>query len=596
MRVQETGVIALQWLMNQMHSDPAQDRLGESFAAVRGAFVAVGGFSLVINLLMLMPALYMLQIYDRVLASRNESTLYLLTLVVVGVFLLDGLLELVRAKVLIRVGVALDLAIGPRVFDASFARHRQGVPGTAGQALSDLATIRQFLTGRGLFAFFDAPWTPIFVGVIFLLHPWLGVFALLAVLLLLGLALAAEWATAGLLTQANQLAHGANRYASSHVRNAEVVEAMGMLSGLRVLWAKRQTQMLVLQAQASHRGAAISATTKVVRMGFQSGVLGLGALLVLDNALTPGGMIAASILLGRALSPVDQAIGGWRSMVLARDARRRLGVLLANFTTDGARTTLPRPKGAVQVNALVLGAPGGRSPILKRIDLAVPAGSLVAVIGPSASGKSTLARALVGVWPPISGAVRLDGAEVHQWDKDELGPWIGYLPQDVELLEGSVADNIARFGVADSGLVVSAAQRAGVHETILRLPQGYQTEVGETGAALSGGQRQRIALARAMYGDPALLVLDEPNSSLDQDGDDALAEALRALKREQRTVFVVTHRPNLLGLADLVLVLADGQVHAFGPRDTVLQALKNPAKGIAEHPSSRLVATPGQAA
>lgn len=559
--------------MNRERSSESRDELQSALGALRGAFLAVGGFSLVINLLMLMPAIYMLQIYDRVLASRNEVTLYMLSIILLGVFLLDALLELVRAKVLIRAGAALDLRLSPRVFDASFERALAGSPGTAGQALIDLTAVRQFLTGRGLFAFFDAPWTLIFVAVIFLLHPWMGAFALVAVLALLALAYTTERATAPLLGQANAEAQTALQLASSHQRSAEAAEVMGMLPNLRRRWLARQGRMLALQAQASDRGASVSSVAKFTRMSFQSGVLGLGAWLVIDNQLTPGGMIAASILLGRALSPVDLAISTWRSLVAARGARQRLKELLAAHPAHGGKTALPRPQGFVQAENLLVAAPGSRQPILKGIKFAASPGMLVAVVGPSASGKSTLARALVGVWPPLNGAVRLDGADVHGWNKSELGPWLGYLPQDVELLDGTVAENISRFGEPDSELTVEAAQRAGVHEVILHLPQGYETQVGEGGAALSGGQRQRIALARAMYGDPALIVLDEPNASLDQEGDEALIQALQDMKREKRTVFVITHRPNVLGVADMVMVLAGGAIHAFGPRETVLKTL-----------------------
>ncbi len=583
--------------MGRRPSPSSRNELGEMLGVLRGAFLAVASFSLVINLIMLMPALYMLQIYDRVLASRNEVTLYMLTIIVIGLFLLDALLEMVRAKVLIRAGAALDLRLSPRVLDASFQRHLQGNRGNSSQPLLDMTQVRQFLTGRGLFAFFDAPWTPIFIAVIFLLHPWLGLFAMVAVLVLLVLAYAAERATAQVLDDANREAQAANHEAASHLRNAEVVEAMGMVPSLRKRWLLRQGRTLSLQATASHRGATITAVTKFARMSFQSGVLGVGALLVLADQLSPGGMIASSILLGRALSPVDLAIGTWRNFVAARGGYGRLRDLLSSHPAAADGTALPRPKGQIQVESLILSSPGNHQPILKGIRFEAAAGTLVAVVGPSGSGKSTLARALVGVWAPLSGTVRLDGADVHQWNKTQLGPWIGYLPQDVELLDGTVAENISRFGEPNSELTVAAAQRAGVHEMILRLSRGYETPVGEGGAALSGGERQRIALARAMYGDPALIVLDEPNASLDRDGDEAFIEALREMKRDGRTVFVMTHRPNLLALADSVLVLSGGLIQAFGPRDSVLKLLSNPGKkNGAERPSTSPSAEPEEKA
>jgi ATP-binding cassette subfamily C exporter for protease/lipase len=468
------------------------------------------------------------------------------------------------------------------VFDAAFQHTLRGRGGNAGQALGDLGHIRQFLTGKGLFAFFDAPWTPIYLLVIFLLHPWLGLFALLAALLLLVLAWVNERATAAPLGEANKEAQQASHFASSNLRNAEVIEAMGMLGALRQRWLRRQSRMLLLQAQASDRAATVSAYTRFARLGFQSGVLGLGALLVIDNRLSPGGMIAASILLGRALAPVDLAIGSWRNLVQARGAYARLGELLTTHPPAPERTALPRPRGFVMAENLVVGPPGVRQPVLKGLKFGTKPGMLVAVIGPSASGKSTLARALVGVWAPLNGTVRLDGADVHQWNKAELGPWIGYLPQDVELFEGTVAENIARFGVPEADKIVQAAQRAGVHEMVLRLPQGYETPIGESGAALSGGQRQRIALARAMYGDPALIVLDEPNANLDEAGDAALVEALREMKREQRTVFVMTHRLNVLAVADAVMLLANGNIQMYGPREEVMKALSGQRTQLAQ--------------
>lgn len=552
----------------------AASALGDHLVAFRKLFITLAGFSFAINLLMLTPTVYMLQIYDRVLASRNTTTLLMLTLIMLGLFALESVLEWVRNQAVVRGSAAIDLKLGARVFDAAFGRTLNGRSGNAAQALGDLTNVRQFVTGRGLFAFFDAPWTPMYLLVIFLLHPWLGAFGMLAALVLLGLAFLNEKLTATTLGQANQEAQRATHYANGSLRNAEVIAALGMLGTLRQRWQQRQHRMLVLQAKASDRAAAVSGVTRFARMAFQSGVLGLGALLVIEQQLTPGGMIAASILLGRALSPVDAVIGQWRNLVHARGAYARLNELLQAHPEPEPRTALPRPQGFVTVENLVAGPPGARTPVLKGIKLGAAAGMLVAVIGPSASGKSTLARALVGVWPPMSGTVRLDGADVSQWNKEELGPWLGYLPQDVELFEGTVAENIARFGPPDSARTVAAAQRAGVHDMILRLPQGYDTPIGEGGMALSGGQRQRIGLARAMYGDPALVVLDEPNANLDEAGDAALVGALRVMKEEKRTVFVITHRMNLLAETDAILILVNGAIQAYGPRDAIMETLR----------------------
>lgn len=527
---------------------------------------------------MLAPALYMLQIYDRVLASRNTTTLLMLTLILVGIFVLDALLEWTRGRALVRGSAALDQRLGPLVLEASFRRTLRGNTAVTSRALGDLANLRQFLTGKGLFAYLDAPWAPIFIAVIFLLHPWLGLFATVSALVLMLLAWLGERLTASTQKEASEEGQQALQYASASVRNAEVIESMGMFSAIQRRWQARQQATLVLQGEASDRSTDIGAVTRFVRMAAQSGVLGLGALLVIDNQLSPGGMIAASILLGRALSPVDAVIGHWRNLVQARGSFARLKELLQAHPEPETRTALPRPQGFVTVEHLVVGPPGASSPVLKGIKFGAASGMLVAVIGPSASGKSTLARALVGVWPPMAGTVRLDGADISQWNKEELGPWLGYLPQDVELFEGTVAENIARFGPPDAARTVAAAQRAGVHDMILRLPQGYDTPIGEGGMALSGGQRQRIGLARAMYGDPALVVLDEPNANLDEAGDAALVGALRVMKQEKRTVFVITHRMKLLAEADAILVLAQGSIQAYGPRDAVMETLRSPRK------------------
>jgi len=559
--------------MAQPGDKPLRGELDSAILSCRRAFVAVGLFSLAINLLLLAPAIYMLQVYDRVLSSRNEVTLLMLTLIVVGLYVLEAVIELVRSGVLIRTSAALDVSLAARVFDASFERYLRVRAGHAGQALADLANLRQFLTGQGLFAFFDAPWVPIYVGVIFLLSPWLGLFAIAAVTLLFAMAYLTERMTSPLLARAAREAQDAAGYAGSNLRNADAIEAMGMLGSLRERWFARQRRYLSLQAAASDRAAVVGAGAKFLRLTFQSGILGIGAWLVLQNQLTPGGMIAAAILMGRALAPVELAIGAWRGFVAVRGAYARLVELLAAHPARGASLALPRPLGDVAAENLVVVAPAGRAPILKGLSFRFPAGTMVAVIGPSAAGKSTLARALVGVWAPVSGAIRLDGADVHKWDKAQLGPWIGYLPQDVELFEGTVAENIARFGAIDSDSVLRAAKRAGVHDLVVRLPEKYDTLIGEGGSVLSAGQRQRVALARALYGDPALVVLDEANANLDDVGDAALIEALRTIKDERRTAFVITHRRNVLRNVDQIMVLAEGTIKAIGPREDILKAL-----------------------
>jgi ATP-binding cassette subfamily C exporter for protease/lipase len=553
--------------------DTKRSELGNVVRSFRAVFLAVGAFSFVINVLLLVPSIYMLQIYDRVLTSRNETTLLTLTIVMAGLYVLEAALEFVRSRVLVRASAALDVSLSSRVFNASFDRSLQGRGGSPVQAIGDLTNVRQFLTSQGLFAFFDSPWTPIYLVVIFLLSPWLGIFALAGALILALMAYITERLTGPALAEAIRCAISANAYAAGNLRNAEAIEAMGMLGRLRERWSSRQNRFLALQAQASDRAASIGAATKFFRLFLQSGILGLGALLVIENQMSAGGMIAASILMGRALMPVELGISSWRGFVSARSAYARLDELLQAHPARRESLSLPRPAGVVSAENLVVAAPGKREPILKGIGFQTAAGRLVAIVGPSGSGKSTLARALVGIWKPLSGAVRLDGADVHDWNKEELGPWIGFLPQGVELMDGTVAENIARFGSIDSERIVSAARQAGVHELILRLPHGYDTPIGENGIILSGGQRQRVALARALYADPALVVLDEPNANLDEAGDAALMKALQQMKQEGRTAFVITHRTNVLNIADEIMVIVDGSIQIHGPRDQVAKAL-----------------------
>lgn len=549
----------------------------EILRSMRPFFFGVGAFSFVINLLQLTAPLYMLQVYDRVLNSRNETTLLMLTILVVALFLVMAAIEFVRSRVLVRVGAAMEAKLNDRVFDAAFeATLRRG--GNARQALTDLTQLRQFMTGNGPFVLFDAPWFPIYLAVIFLMHPLIGWFSVGAALILVALTAVTEMATQKPLAEANKYANEATNFAHNNLTNAEVVEALGMLPALRDRWKKKHVQHLVLQAVASDRAGLISSVTKFVRVTSQSLILGLGAWLAIKNELSPGGMIVGSILMGRALAPIDQLIGNWKGFVQARLAYDRLGQLLAAFPARPPRMSLPAPKGEVVVEGVVLTPPGGTVPVLRGVSFAIPTGAIVGVIGPSGSGKSTLARALVGVWTPQAGKVRLDGADVSSWDKAELGRYLGYLPQDIELFDGTIAENIARFGSIEAPLVVAAAQAAGVHEMILRFPQGYDTPIGPGGAVLSGGQRQRVGLARALYGDVRLIVLDEPNSNLDDVGEAALVQALLRLKAQGKTVVVITHRTSVLAAVDRLLVMRDGTVQVYGPRDEVLAALQRAAQ------------------
>ena len=558
--------------------------LERALLSFRRAFLTVGAFSFFTNLLMLTPAIYMLQLYDRALGSRNPTTLLMLTLIALGLLALMSLLEWIRSMVLVRVGARLDLDINGRVFDATFERNLRQAGQNPAQALHDLASMRQTLTGAGLIALTDAPWIPIYVLVIFMMHTHLGVFALIGIMLLVMLAIINERISAAPLGEAQKLGIAANAQANSHLRNAEVIEAMGMLPAIRGRWFKLHQKFLTQQALASDRAGMLNAITRFVRISLQSLALGYGALLTIDGEITAGMMIAGSILVGRALAPVEALIGNWKPLVSARAAYGRLSELLRIYPARVAGMALPRPRGEVLVEHATTAAPGSKTPILKNVSFKIGAGEVVAVIGPSASGKSTLARLLVGIWPALAGSVRLDGSEVYKWNKDELGPYLGYLPQDIELFDGTVAENIARFAEVDSEQVIAAAHAAGVHELILLLPYGYDTPLGDSGSALSGGQKQRIGLARALYGDPALIVLDEPNSNLDDQGEAALAETIRRLKARKRTVVIVTHRMTTLLVADSILVLQEGTVKAHGPREQVLEAMRSastPAAGRA---------------
>ncbi len=552
--------------------DP-DNELDAALIAHRPDFIRAFSLSLFSNLMMLAPALYMLQVYDRVLSSRNVTTLIMLSLLLVVVLAVMGALEKARASILQRVGIRLDQQLGTRVFDALLRRNLRAPEGNAVQSLHDLTNLRQFLGGGGLVVLFDAPWAPIYIVVIALIHPWLGVFALLAAILIFGLALVNERMTRQPLDEAQKNSMRAASLASGQFRNAEAAEALGMVAGLRARWSMLQDKVLALQALASERAGVIGGGTRFVRLTSQSLILGLGAWLAIDDIISPGGMIAGSILLGRALAPVEQAIGQWKGWLSALGAHERLRTLMADYPTPPAAMPLPAPSGLVTVENVTAAPPGGETPVLKNLAFRINPGDAVGVIGPSAAGKSSLARLLVGLWTPTSGHVRLDAADVSAWDKGQLGPYLGYLPQDVELFEGTAAQNIARFGDIDGEKVVAAARRAGVHEMILRLPNGYDTVLGPTASSLSAGQRQRIALARALYGEPRLVVLDEPNASLDDAGQAALAAALKELKQQGATVVIMTHRRSALASVDKLLVLRDGALAAYGPRDAVLEAL-----------------------
>lgn len=567
-----------------------KNEITEALSSVKGAFYTVGAFSAVINLLMLVPSLYMLQVYDRVLASRNEVTLLMLTLIMLGGFLFMGGLELIRSMVLIRVGARIDMKLNTRVYTAAFEQNLKKAGGNAGQSLSDLTVIRQFLTGNALFAFFDFPWFPIYLIVIFMFNANLGWFALIGTLILIALAFINEKVSHKPLADANTMAIASNSLATNNLRNAEVIESMGMLVNLQRRWLKMHQTFLRLQAEASEKAGVVGAITKFVQISLQSLILGYGALLAIEDKISPGMMIAASILVGRALAPVQQVIAVWKGWATTRSAYERLTGLLSANPARAAGMALPTPKGMVAVEAVSAAPPGVQAPIIKNLSFSLVPGDVLGVIGPSGAGKSTLARLLVGVWPSMMGKVRLDGADIYAWNKDELGPSIGYLPQDIELFAGTVSENIARFGEIDPEKVIVAAKLAGVHDLILHFPKGYDTPLGDGGAGLSGGQKQRLGLARAMYGNPSLLVLDEPNSNLDDVGEAALVQAVNQLRQQGKTIVLITHRSSALSATNKLLILRDGAAQAFGPTDQVIAALNQANQQAAQQAQQQALA------
>jgi len=553
---------------------PSANSLHNALKACRESFLCVGFFSFFINALMLVPTFYMLQVYGRVITSGSLTTLSMLTLIMTGLVITLGCLEWTRSRIMVRVSNRLDMLLSRQVYKASFRRALEsGGMDASAQPLNDLTGLRQFLSGNGLFAFFDAPWLPIYIAVMFMFHPWFGWVATGSALLLLLLAFINERLTGPTLAQANKEHIGASLYTTKNLRNAEVIESMGMLETLMDRWWNRQKNVLLLQSRASDKGAMISTLSRSFRILVQSLILGLGAYLAVDHQVGAGLVFAGSVLLGRALAPIDLMIGSWKGFIAARSQYARLNAILAKQQAQPERMALPAPKGDVQAENLTVAAPGSTTPIIKNISFSVPAGCVVGIIGPSAAGKSTLARALLGIWAPLQGVVRLDGADISAWDKHDLGPYIGYLPQDIELFEGSVSDNIARFTRVDSEQVILAATTAGVHDMILLLPDGYDTVIGGDGVVLSGGQRQRIGLARALYGSPRLIILDEPNSNLDEVGDRALIAALHRIRLSGATLFVITHRTNIVSQLDRLMVMSNGGLSLFGPRELVLTEL-----------------------
>lgn len=548
----------------------------DTLAAHRGAFLQAGALSLGINLLMLTPTLYMLQVYDRVLISHNELTLLVMSVITLALFALMAIAEAWRSRLLVRISDAIEARLGEPVFLACFASSLNAFSGPPGRPLGDLTQVRQFLTGPAVFAFFDAPWTPVYIGVLYMLHPALGLCALLFAIAQAILAVWSHHRSVVSTTAANSAQQAESTLLQSANGNAEVIESMGMNVGLRRHWnARRQARQTTQDAQhAEIQG--FGALSKFTRQAQQSLILGLGALLVIDGQLTAGAMIAANVLMTRALAPIDLLVGSWRQALGARESFVRLRKLLDAHPPRSTLNDFPAPRGQLCLDGIRATATGRDAPILEHVDLKLEPGTVTVALGPSGSGKSTLARVMLGIWPHTEGHIHLDGIPLADHDRDTLGPSVGYLPQDIELLDGSVADNIARFNQPDPDKVIAAAQACGLHEAILKLPRGYDTPVGVNGRLLSGGMCQRIALARAVYGTPCLLVLDEPNANLDEAGEIALSRLVRARRDEGATVFVISHRPAILSAADRIIVLQAGRIRLDGPPGEVLSALPPP--------------------
>ncbi len=539
---------------------------------MRGPLVAVALFSLLINLLVLAHPLYMMNLFDRVLTSLSVDTLIALTIITAGLLAVMGILEAIRSRTLNRLSVRFDDAIGSNVFDAMFRANLHQKVG--GATLLQVDQIRGFLTGSGLIAFFDLPFAPIFLAILFLLHPWLGAVALVGTIIIVLIGLSVEWYGKRPLRESGSVSRRAWMFANDAMINAEAAAALGMVGHLRKRWLSEHEAAIDRHAQVSDTLAGISGTLKAAIMLIQITVLAVACYLVILEEATPGVMFAANILAMRIVQPVNQAVSGWRSFLQAREAYKLLEDLLFTVPEDRVFLQLPKPDGQVAVEQLAGGAPSTNVRIVKGVSFQLQPGEALGVIGPSGSGKSTLARFLVGVWPPFVGSVRLDGADVSTWDYDNLGRHIGYLPQDVSLFDGSIAENICRFGPRNDSEIIAAAQAADLHEVILRQPDGYDTQIRSRGGILSGGQRQRLALARALYGNPSLIVLDEPNSNLDGDGEQALLKTIGHLKQQGKTLIIIAHNPRVIQSVDKVLLMRDGKLAAFGGRLEVLSKLK----------------------
>jgi PrtD family type I secretion system ABC transporter len=559
----------------------------QAISQSRGAFLVVAAFSLLINILVLASPLYSMQIFDRVLSSRSVDTLLLLTVIVIIAIAAMSEVETLRSQVLARVGRWVEHKSGPVVLAAAIDDSIQTRTSSSAEALRDLGNIKNFLSSNSVTAIFDAPWAPVFVLVMYAMHPLFGLLALLSAATLLGLTVLTDQSARAPMGKASAAAFKLSHQSELLLRNGDALRGMGMQAGVIERWQKRNQAVLDMTMTAIDRGGIISGISKFVRLVAQLSVMGLGAYLVIHQEISGGVMIAASILLGRVLAPVELVIGGWRSFISARLSYRRLEQLLRRTPPAEDAMKLPTPTGRVAVERLTFVPPGAGKATLKGISLTLDPGEILAIIGPTAAGKSTLSRLLTGVWRPTGGHVRMDGADLENWHRSgQAKDYLGYLPQDIQLLDGSIRENIARVNDAAPEDVVRAAKLAGVHEMILQLPQGYETEIGDGGTTLSGGQKQRIALARAVFGNPRFVVLDEPNANLDAEGEQQLIKTLKQLKFNGCTTIVITHRTNLVTQADKVMVMHDGLPQHFGPTAEVLQKLRNPMTTVPLKPAA----------
>ena len=549
----------------------------QALFSCRNAFISIMFFSLVINLLMLTGSLFMLQIYDRVLPSKSIPTLIALTILIVVLYAFMGVLEFIRSRILVRIGLTLDDKLGQNSFSEWLNQSIQIGSKQKYFPLSDLKSLRQFLSGPGPISLFDMPWVPIYLFIIFMFHFYLGLLALAGAVIVFSLALMNELSTKNKIIEANIRDSEASGFASLSQRNAESITAMGMEANIRQYWHGLHQNALSLQTVASDKAGAFTSLSKMFRMFLQSAVLAVGAWLAIEQEITPGTMIAASIIMGRALAPIDQAIGQWKGFVTARNAYKQLKLLFANVPNQDEKLELPEPNAKLQISELYVRLQPQNITILENINLSIEPGQALGVIGPSASGKSTLAKTIVGIVQPSGGNVRLDGATLSQWDMNELGKYIGYLPQNIELFNGTVKQNIARFDpTATDEEIVQAAKYAFVHDVITKMPQGYETEIGIAGAFISGGQKQRVAMARALFRDPKFVILDEPNANLDSEGDLALTNTIKGIRDRGNIAIVLTHRPSAIAAVDLLLMIKDGRQTAFGPKDEVLKKVIQP--------------------